>query len=403
MYNKFDELWKFVWENFFYEKTNLIYDFRIHTGKNGCIDDLPTPYEIRKSFPNPSGLGTGMEDSVLNGGSLLEAVIARYNVTGEAHLRNKFEALVKGLLLCASVSNESGYVARSVSPVDCKSYYINSSRDQYTHWIYGLYKAYFSKLCSNNLKVCIKKKIVEVVTKFERDVIPENHYSIVRADGTIAETTQMWGEEILPHEALRLPMFYLAAYAITNESKWYALYKRYIYNGIKISNRIQAGACATYAYLQMQYSLRLIYEVEKDEKIKNDIQQLMYKTVDCIKEVAPRYAKNLLSEEYQRQLSTQYTPWRKRRFVYMFGEEKNGYYWFNPVDDECNKNAFYPVREIGECLIVMALCPDKDPDHIQISALQQIAKVLDCKNHYTSAPLLIVDAYWSLRDSGIKL
>ena len=63
---KTEQLWDFIWGSFFCDKTNLIYDFRIHNGKNGCTDDLPTPYEISKSFPNPSGYGTGMEDSVLN-------------------------------------------------------------------------------------------------------------------------------------------------------------------------------------------------------------------------------------------------------------------------------------------------------------------------------------------------
>ena len=146
MNQKTEQLWEFIRDSFFCEKTNLIYDFRIHTGKNGCTDDLPTPYEVSKSFPNPSGYGTGMEDSVLNGGAFLEAVIAKYEVTHDESLRGQCQKLVKGLLLCASVSCEKGFVARSVLPADCKSYYINSSRDQYTHWIYGLYRAYFSDL-----------------------------------------------------------------------------------------------------------------------------------------------------------------------------------------------------------------------------------------------------------------
>lgn len=401
---KTEQLWDFIWDSFFFDKTNLIYDFRIHNGKNGCTDDLPTPYEVSKSFPNPSGYGTGMEDSVLNGGAFLEAVIAKYEVTHDESLRKQCQKLVKGLLLCSSVSCEKGFVARSVLPTDCKSYYINSSRDQYTHWIYGLYRAYFSDLCTDELRSEIKLRMKEVASKFERDIIPQNNYTIIRADGTLSETNQMWGKEILPHEALRLPMFYLAAYKVTGEQKWYELYRKYVYDAIEISKRLKPGACAAYAYLQMQYSQRLIYEADDDIAVKNIMKELMYMTFDCVKDVAPNHAKGQPAPEYAKKLCAKNTPWRTRKLTYTYEEPKNGYFWCNPgLDPDFKNEAFYPIREVGECLIVAALCPDRLPDNDQIDALKNMILAVDPQNHYSSAPLLMLDAYWLIRKLGITL
>ena len=154
----------------------------------------------------------------------------------------------------------------------------------------------------------------------------------------------------------------------------------------------------------MQYSQRLIYEADDDAAIKNDMKELMYMTFDCVKDVAPGHAKGQPAPEYAKKLCAKNTPWRTRKLTYTDGVPKNGYFWCNPgLDPDFKNKAFYPIREVGECLIVAALRPDKLPDKNQLDALKNMILAVDPQNHYSSAPLLMLDAYWLIRKLGIEL
>ena len=128
--------WRMAFERLWCEKTKLFYDFLSEDTPDGAISHLPTPEMIARQVPNPCGWGTGMEDSVLNGGVMLEALIALYQRTGEASILPALHEVAEGLLACAQVSGQEGFLARSLSPADGESHYSNSSRDQYTHWVY---------------------------------------------------------------------------------------------------------------------------------------------------------------------------------------------------------------------------------------------------------------------------
>ena len=174
-----DKQWDYIVNCLFYEKTNLIYDFRVSFEQDGCISDLPTPEEISLNIPNACGWGTGMEDSVLNAGTFMEAIIARYAVTGDKSLSDIAHKVYKGMELCASVSDKKGFVARSVSPVDNSSHYINSSRDQYTHFVYAAYKYYHSDLCCDDDRRSINRIITDIAELCIKEVVPENNYTLL--------------------------------------------------------------------------------------------------------------------------------------------------------------------------------------------------------------------------------
>lgn len=70
-----------------------------------------------------------MEDSVINNAMMLDTVVSRYLVTKDPALKPYADKLFAGLKLCATVSERSGFIVRSVSPFDGVSHYINSSRD----------------------------------------------------------------------------------------------------------------------------------------------------------------------------------------------------------------------------------------------------------------------------------
>ena len=131
--------WNYCLEQLYDARTHLIYDFRVSRRPATASGALPTPAEIRAGFPNPCGYGTGMEDSALNGGILLDAVLRHYEATGDAAARIMAGQLADGLLRCATAGTR-GFVARSVCPADGVSHYPNSSRDQYTNLVFGLWR-----------------------------------------------------------------------------------------------------------------------------------------------------------------------------------------------------------------------------------------------------------------------
>ena len=155
---QFESLWQCIWQKLFCSKTNLFYDT---LPGNDLIENLPLPEEIALQVPNPCGWGTGMEDSMLNAGNMLLASLNRYDSEADERFAEQARKVFAGMALCASVGKSHGYLARSVSPFDCKSYYINSSRDQYTHFVYSAYIYYNHKLCSGNDRALIKKFLTD--------------------------------------------------------------------------------------------------------------------------------------------------------------------------------------------------------------------------------------------------
>ena len=80
---------------------------------------------------------------------------------------------------------------------------------------------------------------------------------LLRADGKESLVNTMWGN-LGPHEFLRLPMFYLAAFHVTGDKKWQTEYLKYRDEAIQKSHGFDYNASRSYCALQMAYSLRLV-------------------------------------------------------------------------------------------------------------------------------------------------
>ncbi len=133
-----EKMWYSVWKDYFYEKTSLIYDFRVDYECDSAISDLPTADEISMMVPNGCSWNTGMEDSMIHGGMMLDVIIKMYNKTGDSTLSEYAEKIFAGIKKCSYISGISGFLARSISPYDEKSFYLDSSRDQYTLSVYRI-------------------------------------------------------------------------------------------------------------------------------------------------------------------------------------------------------------------------------------------------------------------------
>ena len=279
-----EKAWKSVMKRFFLPKTSLLYDYRTGEGEEGLIGHLPTPEEIKAMKPCPTGWTAGMEDSVLNGTSLANAGILKWEKTCRNEVREDVRKLITGLLACAKVSGVPGFLARSISPVDGKSFFPDSSRDQYTQFVFTLWRFCRSDLSTFWDMKDLRKECVEqlknVAAYAEKCVCEKNGWRLLRTDGERGYVSQMWtgtpdvldDEESLRHsfggisvhEALRLPMFYAAAYDVTKDPHWRELELRYADTGIRMANGSWAKEGKGFAIYQAQQSHRLLYETETD-------------------------------------------------------------------------------------------------------------------------------------------
>jgi len=219
------------------------------------------------------------------GGVMMAAICDRYEVTKEAWLKPNALKVYQGLRLCVKAHGIPGFVARGVCAEDMKSIYICSSRDQVTHCVHGFWRYYHSPLCDETSREEIRGMVTAIADRMTRNVIPENDYGFLRADGTRdpREICRMWN--VRPHEAARLPMIYAVAWDIGQRQEDYKQWRRYIKEAIAQSLDLSAMTDAEimhwvpgYAVLQMQTSLEPLYALERDEAQRKEIARAMMET-----------------------------------------------------------------------------------------------------------------------------
>ena len=84
-----DEMWKFMFEQLFCDKTKLFYDVVVPEHRGNFAAYLPNPEMIKAGIPNPCGWGTGMEDAVITGSVMLSSAIDAFAVNKKKKQNNK--------------------------------------------------------------------------------------------------------------------------------------------------------------------------------------------------------------------------------------------------------------------------------------------------------------------------
>lgn len=281
-----DLLWTVLVNRFFRPETEALYDvlWRDGDGHVSATACLPTPEEIHRQFPNPCAWGTGMQDCVFNGAPFLSAAVMRGD-------RAMAIAAYRGLRRCATVSGVRGFVARGISPTDGRSFYFNSSRDTWTLFVYHLRAFSRSSFCDAATRAEIRDMLAGVAEYAEKCVTAENGYSLLRADGRPGLVCQMWTGTpsdgavcpdggLRPHEALRLPMIYAAAYDMTGNPHWRELKLRYIDKAIEISEGDVGDDIRASILNQMTLSIRLLRDTEDDLSRKTRLERLLDRMAD---------------------------------------------------------------------------------------------------------------------------
>ena len=269
-----DRAWRATWSRFYLPKTNLFYDYLSSYEPGRELAHLPTAAEVARQYPNECGYGTGMEDCMISAGVMLSLIVDRYAVTSDETLRERANAVFRGIHLCATVHGAPGFLARGVCVEDGKSIYANSSRDQYTHAVHGLWLYLHSPLCDPATKRTIGEVLSAIADRMTRNVTPENDYDSLRADGTrdTRGISRMWN--VKGHEAARLPMIYAAAWDATGKQEYFDLYRKYLAPAVQQSFVVEEWQ-PTYALLQMQASLELLKSLEREPALKKQMSEIM--------------------------------------------------------------------------------------------------------------------------------
>ncbi|MBR3998056.1 MAG: hypothetical protein IKI93_06900 [Clostridia bacterium] len=387
-----ENTWNFVWNRLFDPRTCMFYNYTVGHEHDAATRYLPEPELIQRLIPNPGGYGTGMEDCMLNAGLIMDAVIARYESTGDETMQEYAAKIYRGMELDANVSPQKGFLPRGVSPMDCQSHYIDTSRDQYTNWFYAAYRLYFSALSTEVQKESIRKCLTAMAEKMETDVIPENHWRFRREDGKFGFVGQMWGD-IHPHEALRLPMLYLLTWKTTGELYWKEMYLRYRNEALTKTLEHVPLSGPTYAGLQLQFSVLLVYHLDDDPKVQETCLTFMRKMAEPYEAMAIRKAEELMTPEGAEWLEIPYVDWRKSKFRYAGCWGDYGYFVPEPSDFR-EHQSYYPLRAVGEGVAVAAMCPGWTVSDAAVERLVRMAEFVDYDRHCTCAPIALIEAYW---------
>ena len=263
---KMEGLHEYIREYFYNSDLNIFYDYIDPKEENGRWSHLPTKEEIAAAKPNPSGWKTGMEDGALNGSAYLAGMIYRYEVTGNQKHAEEVREIFQGLVLLGTVSDEKGFIARSVMP-DGKNFYPASSVDQYTMYVFGMWFYYNSNIASDEEKTLIREIIHDICVRIEKD-----DFKILSAKGE----TVTFGNigSTYTDRASRLLEILLAGYYITGEERWLDIYKEKLkeknYRRLKYTLLPSIlKKCEAYTILQNQVALVTLFELEKQITIRS--------------------------------------------------------------------------------------------------------------------------------------
>lgn len=392
--------WDFIFNKLWCEKTKLIYDYRTSEGADGAFRHLPTKEQIERSYPNPCGWYTGMEDGDISGGLMLDATICRYEVTKDNVMKKYADDLYEGLMLNATLGNTKGFLIRSRLPEDGKTHYVNSSRDQYTHWIYSMMHFYNSELSDETQRESIKKVLVEFAEKAEHDLTPENiYFSLLNDEGEPSLVCYMKGEMINRHESLRTAMIYMAAYVVTKDKHWLEKYQEERAWGLEFAEKIQCeknNFPRAFALLQMQLSVRFLYDYENEEAFKLRYKKLLERVAEGCEHFI--FTANEYLKGYQ--MPKTVISWQKCPKEFMQTEwNPYGYEVLLPnvYAASCGDDV-WQLRNAADALIVQGLCTGWKIKQEQLEAFIEILETVSFADAFNHTPVSYCAAWWLLKE-----
>ena len=378
-----DTAWRFVRDKLFYPPSGLIYD---HAVKDRA-EEFPSPEEIRRGYPNPCGYTTGMEDGMIHGATMLDACLCRFAKKGDKETAEFARDLLCGMLRTAE-SAEDGFIPRAVSPIDSKSYYTDSSRDQYTMLFFALHRYLHSPLCTGEDRERIARVTAATAYRAERNVRPETGYDMLRADGGPTLVTTMWGDSLGNHEYLRLPMLYLTAWEAAGDPHFLDLYHAIREKAYEKSLPM-TSYWHLYALQQMQASVLICCEADTDPLWKAKYLSLMHKVADYTAGKADWVRNNLRKHTL---FNEPQCPFRE------CPAEPNTRYARLGVDcvslSRRDADTFFTMQDAANLVIIQSMVPGRQTDTASLRVFAEAFAQIDFSRHERAVPVHYLDAYY---------
>ena len=386
--------WDHVFNHMYHEETGIVFDYRTSTDPDGAFSHLPTPKEIQAQVPNPCGWDTGMENGVIFVGLLLDAIANRYKVTKDETLHDYAVKILKGLRLLTSVSGVRGFLARAVHP-DGKSFYFESSRDQYTFAVYGMWSYLNCPLCTNDEREFLTDTLVAFAEYAEKCVTPENDYHLLRADGGRTMVCKMLYSA--PHEWTRLPMIYLVAYKASGNSHWLEKYKeiRALCIDGSFEMKEKCGAMD-----QMQASLAVLYELEDESYYRSQYETLARRCAEWVECEKANSLSFLEKSKKEKRTFDDVTPlWRKQEMTYLhfWGAPISGYGYYKPFFKTRSGKTAPKLTTISQYALIEELCPNRHVSEEHARALEGLFALINFDKHCSESPIHMLQAYWLIQ------
>ena len=246
-------------DGFISPATDLAYGKRLNGPRGLAV--LEKPEEVRAGRVGgehrPWGYGSGIEDPAYQTGMLLFALCDAEEATGDAFFAAMARRAFRGLQRMSTLSPVEGFVPRGPHPADGKSYYRDSSLDQHSLYVCGLWRYYRSRLASPAEKESIREIVGKVMRRLEKA-----QWSIQTEDGSAA--AHAGGSMLLwePRTATLLLMMLAAAHDVTGDARWKEAYDRF--GGEKdgrrwalLAKEIERGREHRYTMFMNQHILRM--------------------------------------------------------------------------------------------------------------------------------------------------
>ncbi len=210
-------------DGFCHSNTNLVYGQRLN-GPRG-IAVLESPEQIAKEQVRgknmPYGYGSGIQDPGLLNGMYLFALCDAYDATEDPYFADLARRIFKGLKLVGTSSPVPGFVPRGPHP-DGKSYYRDSSLDQHSLFVCGLWRYYHSPIANDDEKTFIRDALHKFAKRMER-----NGWTLmVEDDSRIAHVGWCWLSMTPLNAEIMLSMVGVVQ-DITGDGHWKREYERF--------------------------------------------------------------------------------------------------------------------------------------------------------------------------------
>ncbi|MDD5728100.1 MAG: hypothetical protein PHV59_06015 [Victivallales bacterium] len=270
-----------LWEHFIDPRTDMMYEFRDLFRRDSL---LPSPEEVRQEIPNPAGWVCGFEDCCLNGSMYLAGLLAEFIAVGSPFSAIRMKKIFAGLMHLAGVSETKGFLARGVLP-DGRTHYPNSSVDQYTMWLYVMWRYFTSGIAPPEER----EKIVAAVTDMLR-FIEAGECKIRREDGK----ESIFGDIDRPEGRRRLLFFLKVGYVVTGDIHWQELYvrKRDENDTLALKSLSRKGLQQhgiIFGLFQDQLALRGLYELSDNFREASVYRQAMQVRAETVAQVIDRF------------------------------------------------------------------------------------------------------------------